>query len=123
MFDRYVLGRYSVEYVPYTKTVIEKRAPTDDSIRLYEEIKEKAYNSILDSCTIETNTLHSKCLVYRDVYSFSTKLKYSFNLNGKEYANTISIKEDLVGDRREYLNIIYKELTKLIALDLTRELV
>jgi len=34
--------------VPYEKTVIEKRAPTDDSIRLYEEIKTKAYKSIID---------------------------------------------------------------------------
>lgn len=52
-----------VKLVPYVKTVIEHKAPTDDSIRLYEEIKTKAYQSILDKIIVNNNTLNLSAVI------------------------------------------------------------
>lgn len=39
MFDTTVFQTKGTQYVPYEKTVIEKKAPTDESIKLLNEFK------------------------------------------------------------------------------------
>ncbi len=53
MFDYKILINRT-EFIPYEKTIIEKRAPTDESIRLWNEIKEKAYATIRDTIRLKT---------------------------------------------------------------------
>ena len=41
MFDNYIVRKGSTTYVPYEKVVTEKKAPTDESIKLLKEMEEK----------------------------------------------------------------------------------
>jgi len=107
--------------IPYEKTVIEKRAPTDDSIRLYEEIKEKAYNSILDTIEINDNILNLKAIIYSDCTSFNSICKYHLTLNSEVFTDKIVISEfELKMERdkgkilRKIVEDAAKELTKKI---------
>ena len=71
--------------VPYEKTVIEQRAPTDESIKLYEELKQKAYESILETICINDNTVNVKAIVYKDLYSYTRTCRYTFSINSRTY--------------------------------------
>ena len=58
MFNKnFVFPQTRTEHVPYEKSIVEHRAPTDDSIRIWEEMKEKAYKSILGSIELRDNAL------------------------------------------------------------------
>lgn len=59
MFDRVTIQQ-GKEAVPYAKTVTvhEHKAPTDESIRLYQEIEEKAFQNILHRIQVNDNALN-----------------------------------------------------------------
>lgn len=115
MFDKIILRPTQTEYVPYEKTVIEKRAPTDDSIRIYEEIKEKAYNSILDSIKINTNEFNLKAIVYEDLLSYQTVCKYEFSINGRIITDKIILEKYNSKDESQLLKIISNECSKKLS--------
>ena len=107
MFDHYNI--HDTEYIPYTKTVIEKRAPTDESIRLYGEMKEKAYASVLDTLELHDNILNMTAILYEDFdHDLYHMCKYKFMLNGKEIKGEIRVSRlDMMGKRLEE---IYKKI-------------
>lgn len=94
MFDRYEIK--GTEYVPYEKsvTINEHRAPTDESIKIFNEIKAKAYESIIDTIVINDNLVNIAGQVWRDNCEFSTWCGYKFLINGKEYKGKFLIDED-----------------------------
>lgn len=92
---------------PYEKTVIEQRAPTDESIKLYEELKQKAYASILDTIVVNDNTVNIKAIVYEDLYSYTRVCRYAFSINGRPYEG-------------EYKRSCFEKLDKVLV---TREIV
>lgn len=90
MFNKtLVFPQTRTEYVPYEKTIVEKRAPTDDSIRLYKEIKEKAYASILDTIEINDNTFNVRAIVYDEMLTMERVCKFSFTINGREITGEV----------------------------------
>jgi len=107
----------ATEYVPYTKNVniTEVKAPTDASINLYGEIKEKAYKSILDSIVVNDNIFNSKSIMYKDWASYQEILKYSFTLNGKEYTGEYPHNIDNIDNPYAKIKGIYKSLSDQIA--------
>lgn len=120
MFDTFVETKKETVYVPYEKTVHEHRAPTDDSIKLYKEIKEKAYNSILASISINDNTLNMKGIVYRDFCEFSIKCSYSAKLNGWDFEGTVSVKEWNINEKQDLIIKILDDLSKSMAVELLK---
>lgn len=89
MFNTYI--NKGTEYIPYEKEVREIKAPTDDSIRLYQEIKEKAYKDILYSIERHDNEFNFNAIVYKDHISYSTVCSYVFTLNGKKIEGDIEL--------------------------------
>lgn len=94
MFDRTTIQQGRTEYVPFEKTVniTEKRAPTDESVRLLNEFQEKARENIIKTVTIDSNIAKCVCIYYNDYtvdYRFNFQLK--FILNGKEHIISGSI--------------------------------
>ena len=117
MFDKIIIGDKSEEHIPYVKTINIGRAPTDESIKLCDEFKEKAYKSILESMQHTDNTFSFNAIVYQDANSFNKKLKYEFMLNGKAYSSEIAIDRKHVGNNYiEYVEKIYNDLAKQIAM-------
>lgn len=120
MFNTFIETKKETVYVPYEKTVHEHRAPTDDSIKLYKEIKEKAYDSILDSISINDNTLNMKGIVYRDLYEFSIKCSYSANLNGRAFEGTVAVKDWNIHNKYDLIVSILDQLSKSLAVELLK---
>lgn len=113
MFDTY----HSKEYVPYEKNIVvtEKKAPTDESIRLYEEIKEKAYKSILDSFTINENNISFSVIAYRDKLCMEDVIQYKFILNGKEFVGKDKVGVYGLLSKEDVFRNIYASISQEIA--------
>lgn len=109
------------EYVPYTTTIVENRAPTDESIRLYEEIKEKAYKSILDAIRVESNTLNLSAILYEDISTHNHTCQYKVKLNNEQLEGRLIISWlslTTLPTREDIIRCIFTELSKDISLKL-----
>lgn len=117
------------EPVPYEKTVIEKRAPTDDSVRIYAEFKEKAFASILDTIKTDNNVLSVAAITFQDFESFGAKCRYSVTLNGLKIEKTIPIKDFILKNpevdmpaKQQVLREILKDVSEEIATRVCEEM-
>jgi hypothetical protein len=88
MFDTIHNNTSITEYVPYCKevNVTEKRAPTDESVRLLNEFQEKAKTNIIENIIINENIMKGAVLVYFESPSSpSITIHGKFELNAKTY--------------------------------------
>jgi len=65
-------------------TVIEKRAPTDESVRLLKEMEEKAQEKVIESIRLGHNGFDCVVQMERDYASDQILLRAVFSLNGKQ---------------------------------------
>ncbi len=76
----------TTQYVTKEINVTEKRAPTDESIRLLNEMQDKARKNIILTIPIENNILTGIAIMYQDtVVRDAVLLHIRFTLNGKDY--------------------------------------
>ena len=115
MFNKTIMLPGRTEYVPYEKAVTENRAPTDDSIRIYDEIKTKAYDSILDSIIISDNNFNAKAIVYVDLGTMSRVCKYSFTINGLKINDEVVENDFGDYDRDRSIQLIIQSASKRLA--------
>src|ERR1035437_1279784 len=85
MFDTY-LRQERGNNIHYEKTVHEHRAPTDESIKILNEMQYAALKNIIKTIRVEDNTLNA-VVVYMIQQACFDKLDYvvKFTFNGKEY--------------------------------------
>ena len=103
--------------------IVEKRAPTDDSIKLLHEMEEKAFNSVIKQVDVDNNILKGKVVYYGNDYPIQELVcVYSFILSGNRYdvknslsfnAMKIKTNKDIVFD---FYEAISKEITKQLLL-------
>ena len=116
MFDQLHLhARPRTENVYHNTKVVEERAPTDDSIKLYEEIKEKAFDSIIESIKIQDNLFNAKALLVKDPMTFGMKFYYTFRINGEEFKGSDDV-DDM--NRSDMIERLYDKLSKALAREL-----
>jgi hypothetical protein len=120
MFDRTYVLPHRTEYVPYEKTTIEKRAPTDDSIRIYEEIKGKAYKSILDTIEINDNSFNVKAIVYDEMLTMERVCKFSFTLNGREISDEVRERSTGEYSKEDLIRAVIKKAADKLSLELVK---
>lgn len=113
------------EYVPYTQKVeiTEKRAPTDDSIRLYKELEQKAENSIINKETFNDNNLNG-VIIYKEMGSYIDKVKahIRFSINAKEHHLSIEVPRTSIFQREETARLLYTAIIEELAKQFTIEL-
>jgi hypothetical protein len=102
--------------VPYTKTVIEQKAPTDESIKLYDELKEKIYNSIVDSIEINDNILNLSAVIFEDYLIGKYICNYKVLLNGKEFTGRIKVNKTF--NKIDIYKEIVKQVSNKLAIDI-----
>jgi hypothetical protein len=108
--------------VPYDKTVTvtEKRAPTDESIKLYGEMVDKARESLIDVLEIKDNNFNGVVSVHRDMRELGTSCYYRVMLNGEELTGKVTVR-DVVNLDSGYDNIqgflreVYEKVAKEIS--------
>ena len=74
-------------------TLEEKRAPTDESVRLLREMETKAREQVIKSVSLPGNDLRGTVHVMRDPLSCGSKVVFLFELNGKKHQHQIFLDE------------------------------
>jgi len=113
MFDTKVFHTTN-ESVPYAKTVTINKAPTDESIKLYEEFKRRAYDSIIDAFEVSENAFNFKAFIYRDYNQYITYFRYAGSINGKKLRGESRVEIEKY-DREVILRKIYKDVAEQLA--------
>lgn len=116
MFDRtYVSTNPTVHHANIK--IEEKRAPTDDSVRLLKEMEEKATSQVIKAVTVGNTTF--ECVVHhlRDNLSYTNNFRAVFKLNGKSLSATVKVPQD-----QEDVSKIYQELQEEMAKVITAEI-
>jgi len=86
MLDNYIVGKRNTTYVPYEKVVTEKKAPTDESIKLLKEMEEKVLQKIVEAYHIESNIMNGVVFkTFKDPLNVKEQFIVVFNVNGKEH--------------------------------------
>lgn len=108
--------------VPYEKTVIEKRAPTDESIKIYDEMLEKAKGSLIDAFAINDNILNIKVGIFFEVIKGEYLCMYTLIINGNEISDRFSLDDYNGSNKMEFVEKLYKHACKHIAVMVAKEL-
>lgn len=76
------------EHIHFPDTIKEVKAPTDESIRLLNEMQQKTVDNIMAKVEVKDNLLTGKCYLinlaamgYRDQF----KMIFKFSINGQEF--------------------------------------
>ena len=93
--------------------VTEKRAPTDESIRLLREMEKEALNKIIKNIDLSNNQFSARLLVFEDPLNLNSKGKVLFSLNGKKHELNMTFK--FLESKEDMINMCYDELAKYVA--------
>lgn len=106
------------EYVPYEKysnanfnvEVKEQKAPTDESIKFYHEMREKIFKEILESIQIKSNIFNAKAFFISNMHHII--MVYSFHLNGVEITGEVKLHEiDFRINKEKGIQEIFEKLS------------
>jgi len=124
------------KYIPYTKEVNvkieEKKAPTDESVRLLNEMMEKAQKNIIGSIKIDDNLLNIIGACFSTPPPLDKVLfQIRFKLNGKEYfieeyidkeeIRKVQLKATFDTEKQAVLEAVYKRICEIITLELIKQ--
>ena len=73
------------------QTVTHHRAPTDDSIRLYDEMLDKARNEIVGKLKVENNIASFKAVAFEVFQDEKTVCKYEVVINGHVISKSVEV--------------------------------
>jgi hypothetical protein len=115
--------------VPYAKTVTitENKAVTDDSVRLYGELLDKAHRAHLKSFVIQNTPVEITVSVFNSYHDWNKHLQvyYLFNLNGEKIEGVVNFPHKYTVDKVDYtkdvVEKVIEEASKKIA-DTLKEL-
>jgi ABC-type methionine transport system ATPase subunit len=98
-----------------TVNVTEKRAPTDESVRLLKEFEEKAEAKVIQSVAVESNAFN--CVVHGMVDGMSNRriMRAVFDLNGKKMTAEASASWVSSGDTPALARALRDAIAKEIA--------
>ena len=98
-----------IEYV--TQTVIEKRAPTDESIRLAKEYEEKAWASVSDRVVLDIKDIDAQVVYCEKSYDDMSKCLL-FKVNGRKV--DVRLDDGFDRDRRTIVKEVGEAITTAI---------
>jgi hypothetical protein len=91
--DIHVYMPARTEYVTQSVNIQERRAPTDESVRLLKEFEERAREKIESSINVGGNGFECTIITERDVLSMDVIAAALFKLNGISLKATVRIKD------------------------------
>ncbi|MDD5705974.1 MAG: hypothetical protein PHR35_08620 [Kiritimatiellae bacterium] len=103
--------------IPKALEIHHHRAPTEESIRLWEEMREKAYKAILNTIDIHDNSFNIVAVSFGNdpLLGFDNVLKFKFMLNGKIVSDCLSVNRFEAKDRAETVRLILRKVAEYIA--------
>lgn len=97
MFDREIHNHYTNNHSSANVEINEHRAPTDDSIRILNEMERKAQdNFIMKLCDNRPNSLHAEILFFQQIASLDSfepkgTMVVMVQINGKQYERKVDL--------------------------------
>lgn len=115
MFDS--VHYHKTDHIHEIKNITIKKAPTDESIKMYDEFKEKAMDSIIHSIKIDNNEFNGVSVLYKDHYEYKVYLAYKFILNGKSFQGKEDISEiyTKTWEFEESVKVFYNKVSNAIS--------
>jgi len=102
---------------------MDKIQIAEEYVKIYEELKKQAYDSILNSIVVaDNNLLNLKMIRYKDWHSFGEEARYSFKLNDATFEGNIRIDPIYGWNRLNVFEKLYKELGEHISKELMKAL-
>jgi hypothetical protein len=121
MFDIYV-NRLGTEYVDRNITLNENRAPTDESVKLLNEMSDKALKNIVKTFSTTNNTLQITAAVYEDHRLQERAFLCKFVLNGKEHKLKVDIPTWKYNTPDEMVSELYTQICGKLAVEIMQPL-
>lgn len=113
------------EHIPYTKKVEinEYKAPTEESVKLLNEMQQKARKNIINTIVINDNLLNAVMVFYtEDIASGNVIYHIRFRLNGKDHLIESHItRSELGNDSTSIYGILFQRLSQAITKELIQE--
>lgn len=102
--------------------VTEKRAPTDESVRLLNEMQQKAFDNVISCVQLNNNDLKDVTWwIYYDPYTFSEKARVRFMLNGRVFDKEMCLPRPY-NKAEDIPKLIMNKVLEYIAIEVTTEL-
>lgn len=90
--------------------VTEKRAPTDESVRLLAEMQQKVVDGVLGQMKIDVNDVKGEIMVFREPWTvLDLTFGVAYNVNGKRHHFRTSVCEFEVMQAQNEFHISYDE--------------
>jgi hypothetical protein len=120
MFDNeYHIHQHDTRYV--TKEIHEHRAPTDESVKLLNEMQEKVLSNVLKKFSVN-NTLNVKGMVYNNYLTMEKELHCSFSINGVEHSIKVVVDEFKCRTVSEAAIAMHEQICQRLALEIVKPL-
>jgi hypothetical protein len=114
MFDRVQVTHLTPPGYQYVN-VTEKRAPTDESVRLLKEMEQKARDNIIASIELDSNLVKGRVFVMKEWLSGKNNFAVLMDINGKRVE--IKVSTDEYNSVESQMQRIYEEIGKRIAVE------
>jgi cell fate (sporulation/competence/biofilm development) regulator YmcA (YheA/YmcA/DUF963 family) len=127
MFDKYNLTLPADQVRPIQQhsifSITENRAPTDESMRLLQEMEEKVISKILGSFKLKSTTVSGQIVFFATIDSLNTKYRIRYKLNDKEFQfdGFIDDYRMVLKDHKEIIQLFVKSISEEIATMLFEE--
>ena len=112
MFDT-IRTLHSHQHGPSSVYVTEKRAPTDESVRLLKEMEQKARDKVVASIELDSNLVKGRVYVMKDYLSGKNNFAVLMDINGKRVEIKVSTNEYESAEAQ--LQEVYQEIGRQIA--------
>lgn len=117
MSDRLNFGP-SPQIITVNKTVVEQRAPTDESVCLLNEMTQKARENLVAGFATSNNTLQATWALFEEVQTAERVYLCKAILNGNEKILTIKIPVGEARTPEEEVGRVYTALCDAVAREL-----
>lgn len=121
MFDTHHHGQRSIHSTSHTK-ITEKRAPTDESIKLLSEMERAAEKKLISITRLDNNTFKATWHLFDDFMADSLRAKVRFELNGQRHELEVPIERHLRFKPDDIAKTIYESILSELAKVLTLEI-
>lgn len=117
MFDTYV-NRHTTEYVDRNITVKEYRAPTDESVKLLNEMTDKALKNIVNTFSTTNNTMQTTVAIHEDYRNGRREFLCKFVLNGKSNILQVDIPTWQYETPQQMVEQLYTQICHKLAVEI-----
>lgn len=111
----YIDKRPVAQHSSSSVSITEKRAPTDESVRLLREMEETALNNVLKVLDIQDNIVSGRLIIFHSIESFNKRYKCLFKINEKDFSIDGELPYNVEGTDGEYIQKFYDVISKQLA--------